>query len=280
MLLASLRCLYTRNKGQPLFQADSQDTCNNNVIDTKILVLYDNFIFQHPICFFRCHNISFQLLLSIYHWKVVIGGVTFHLCSPLEEDTFFLPCQILSRFLGYFFCHIGTFFIFWTALWLSNPLAISILLLKSGHSLNHQRTCCKNFAALYTRFFWLCDITWIFSWFLTVGIKITLLHHWLVKWPHSGWVNTVVWRRRRDTCQYSKQIVSTDVHTLLYYILWRLVDHISWNCLYFRISIHIVLVETQHTQATAQVTLSFTTLHFFESVEHSQTAPTHFLFLK
>ena len=113
MLLASLRCLpYTRNKGQPLFQADSQDTCNNNVIDTKILVLYDNFIFQHPICFFRCHNISFQLLLSIYYWKVVIGGVTFHLCSPLEEDTFFLPCQILSRFLGYFFCHIGSFFIF------------------------------------------------------------------------------------------------------------------------------------------------------------------------
>ena len=92
MLLASLRCLpYTRNKGQPLFQADSQGTCNNNVIDTKILVFYDNFIFQHPICFFRCHNISFQLLLSIYYWKVVIGGVTFHLCSPLEENTFFPP---------------------------------------------------------------------------------------------------------------------------------------------------------------------------------------------
>ena len=171
--------LYTRNKGQPLFQADSQDTCNNNVIDTKILVFYDNLIFQHPICFFRCHNISFQLLPSIYYWKVVIVGVTFHLCSPLEEDTFFLPCQILSRFLGYFFCHIGSFFIFWTALWLSSSLSISILLLKSGNSLNPQRTFCKNFAALYTRFFWLCDIIWIFSWFLKVVLKITLLHHWL-----------------------------------------------------------------------------------------------------
>ena len=207
-------------------------------------------------CNWRC-NIPFMLS---------IGGRYFF--PPLPDTLeipwiFFLPYWVLFHFFG-------------------QPCDYPIHLLSwvSGHSLNHQWTCCKNFAALYTRFFWLCDITWIFSWFLTVGIKITLLHHWLVKWPHSGWVNTVVWRRRRDTCQYSKQIVSTDVHTLLYHILWRLVDHISWNCLYFRISIHIVLVETQHTQATAQVTLSFTTLHFFESVEQSQTAPTHFLFLK
>ena len=153
MLLASLRCLpYTRNKGQPLFQADSQDTCNNNVIDTKILVFYDNLIFQHPICFFRCHNISFQLLLSIYYWKVVIGGVTFHLCSPLQEDitfTFFLRFQIFFWDSSeIFFALLGTFYIFGQSC--DYPIPIAILSIWTLSELPKD----KNFAGLYTRFFW------------------------------------------------------------------------------------------------------------------------------
>ena len=106
-------------------------------------------------CNWRC-NIPFMLS---------IGGRYFF---PPLPDTLEIPWIFLFAILGPF-----SFF--------GQPCDYPIHLLSwvSGHSLNHQRTCCKNFAALYTRFFWLCDIIWIFSWFLKVGIKITLLHHWL-----------------------------------------------------------------------------------------------------
>ena len=209
-------------------------------------------------CNWRC-NIPFMLS---------IGGRYFF--PPLPDTLefpwiFFLPYWVLFHFLDSLVIIQSTCYL---------NLATQIWTLSESPKDLLQKLCCLVYKVFLTMWHYLNFLMVFESWY-----KDNIVAS-LVKWPHSGWVNTVVWRRRRDTCQYSKQIVSTHVHTLLYYILWRLVDHISWNCLYFRISIHIVLVETQHTQATAQVTLSFTTLHFFESVEHSKTAPTHFLFLK
>ena len=173
---------YTRNKGQPLFQADSQDTCNNNVIDTKILVfmsislIYIQFYFSGTtakvvICRDRhdqwsckvCprnfltklmsgHSISWHKHLSMYYWKVVIGGVTFHLCSPLQEDitfTFFLRFQIFFWDSSeIFFALLGTFYIFGQSC--DYPIPIAILSIWTLSELPKD----KNFAGLYTRFFW------------------------------------------------------------------------------------------------------------------------------
>ena len=193
-------------------------------------------------CNWRC-NIPFMLF---------IGGRYFF--PPLPDTLeipwiFFLPYWVLFHFFG-------------------QPCDYPIHLLSwvSGHSLNHQWTCCKNFAALYTRFFWLCDIIWIFSWFLTVGITIKLLQHQWLNGPipdeltrlYGGGggtrVNTV---NRLFPCMYI-------VHTLLYYILWRLADHISWNCRYFRIcqiKPYCANWNTTYTSnCTSANTLNFTTI--------------------
>ena len=199
-----------------------------------------------------------NLLLKSCNWRcnipfmLSIGGRYFF---PPLPDTLEIP--------WIFFCHIGSFFHFLDSLVIIQStcylnLATQIWTLSESPKDLLQKLCCLVYKVFLTMWHYL-NFLMVFESCIKDNIVASL-----VKWPHSGWVNTVVWVGRRDTCQYSKQIVSTHVHTLLYYILWRLVDHISWNCRYFRIcQIKPYCANWNTTYAsncTSANTLNFTTI--------------------